>query len=127
MDQPGYCQTHIKQVRKWADKDRGNAADRGYNAEWQRQSRLFLRARPLCECNDCKTGKARQQKATVVDHIIPHRLWEAKQSGDPEQINAALALFWNQANWMPMSKAHHDKKTATQDGAFGRAAQGRGR
>jgi 5-methylcytosine-specific restriction endonuclease McrA len=32
--------------------------------------------------------------ATVVDHIIPHK-------GDQK-------LFWNQDNWQPLCKTHHD-------------------
>ena len=35
--------------------------------------------------------------ATVVDHIVPHR-------GDKK-------LFWDQSNWQPLCKEHHDKKT----------------
>ena len=43
--------------------------------------------------------------ATVVDHIIPAK-------GSPE-------LFWDEANWQPLCKYHHDAKTAREDGAFG--------
>lgn len=43
--------------------------------------------------------------ATVVDHITPH-------GGD-------VALFWDVANWQGLCKAHHDEKTAREDGGFG--------
>ena len=45
--------------------------------------------------------------ATVVDHIKPHH-------GDQR-------LFWDVGNWQSLCKAHHDSKTATEDGGFGRA------
>ncbi len=44
--------------------------------------------------------------ATVVDHIVPHK-------GDQQ-------LFWDTRNWQSMSKPCHDKKTAKEDGGFGR-------
>lgn len=40
-------------------------------------------------------------KATVVDHIIPHR-------GDNK-------LFWDKSNWQSLCKRCHDKKTMTED------------
>lgn len=45
--------------------------------------------------------------ATVVDHKIPHK-------GD-------MRLFWDRNNWQAMAKVCHDRKTAQEDGAFGRA------
>ena len=44
--------------------------------------------------------------AEVVDHIIPHR-------GD-------MMLFWDSRNWQGLTKADHDRKTATEDSGFGR-------
>jgi hypothetical protein len=43
--------------------------------------------------------------ANVVDHIIPHR-------GDME-------LFWDESNWQSMCEPCHNRKTASEDGAFG--------
>ena len=40
-------------------------------------------------------------KATVVDHIVPHR-------GDPK-------LFWDTDNWQALCKQCHDHKTMTED------------
>ena len=40
-------------------------------------------------------------KATVVDHIIPHR-------GDQK-------LFWDRGNWQALCKRHHDIKTGNED------------
>jgi 5-methylcytosine-specific restriction protein A len=43
----------------------------------------------------------RYRKATVVDHIIPHR-------GDEK-------LFWDRDNWQALCKSCHDHKTWTED------------
>jgi 5-methylcytosine-specific restriction protein A len=48
----------------------------------------------------------RQEAATVVDHIEPHR-------GD-------MKLFWDHKNWRPLCKRHHDRKTANEDSHRGR-------
>ena len=61
------------------------AAKRGYNRRWQKARKSYLEAHPLCvQC--AKQGK--YVRATVVDHIIPHR-------GDQK-------LFWDQNNWQPL-------------------------
>jgi len=47
------------------------------------------------------------ERAVVVDHIIPHR-------GD-------LALFWDEKNnWQALCHRCHSRKTAREDGGFGR-------
>ena len=89
-----YCDDHIalhpEEVR--------SAASRGYDARWRRLSKLFLLSHPLCvECQ----REGRYVKATVVDHIRPHR-------GDPE-------LFWDPSNWQALCKHHHDVKTRNED------------
>ncbi len=74
------------------------AAKRGYNRRWQKARKSYLEAHPLCvQC--AKQGK--YVRATVVDHIIPHR-------GDQK-------LFWDQNNWQSLCKSCHDKKTLTED------------
>ena len=75
-----------------------SASSRGYSTRWQKASKLYLSAHPLCEI--CmKRGK--YTKATVVDHIKPHR-------GDP-------ALFWDPTNWQALCKPCHDHKTGKED------------
>lgn len=94
-----YCEEH-KQKK---DQYRGTASERGYNARWQKARKHFLSLNPLCvECLADKYVVA----ATVVDHIKPHK-------GD-------YALFWDRKNWQALCKRHHDIKTATKDGGFGR-------
>lgn len=85
------------------DKQRGTAAQRGYDSAWRKARVFFLIKHPLCvHCENEGTIGA----ATVVDHIKPHK-------GDK-------ALFWDRANWQPLCKMHHDRKTVTEDGGFGR-------
>ena len=94
--EPGkqYCEKHLPlhpEVTR-------SAGRRGYGSRWQRESKQFLQSHPLCaEC--MKQG--RYTKATVVDHIKPHR-------GDPK-------LFWDRTNWQSLCKPCHDKKTLTED------------
>ena len=74
------------------------AAKRGYGSLWQKASKTFLQTHPLCvEC--MKQG--RYTKATVVDHIVPHR-------GDQK-------LFWDKSNWQSLCRHHHNVKTGHED------------
>ena len=91
-----YCSCHSyldATARQRTDQDRANAAQRGYGYKWQKTSKAFLRAHPLC----VRCGRV----AEVVDHIIPHR-------GDQK-------LFWDRNNWQPLCKQCHDRKTMTED------------
>ena len=73
---------------------RASAAERGYDKKWEKARKAFLRRNPLCAA--C-IAEGKLTPATVVDHIIPHR-------GDKR-------LFWDEANWQPLCKKHHDRKT----------------
>jgi len=92
-----------KQQRKRHDERRGTASQRLYGAAWQRARNAWLDEHPLCvrclEIDRTTTG-------SVVDHIIPHR-------GDYD-------LFWDRSNWQTLCETHHNQKTATEDGGFGR-------
>jgi 5-methylcytosine-specific restriction protein A len=85
-------------------------------------SAQFLKQHPLCMCEECLAGELRVRAATVVDHREPHRLEEAKRSGDSAAISRAWALFWSRSNWQAMAKDCHDAKTAREDGGFGNRA-----
>ena len=86
-----YCEAHAEFA---PDRLRGGAQARGYDKRWRRARAFFLKRHPLCaECQ----RQNQLTPATVVDHIIPHR-------GDK-------LLFWDEANWQPLCKACHDKKT----------------
>jgi 5-methylcytosine-specific restriction protein A len=88
---------------KARDKARGSAASRGYDTRWQAARARFLAAHRWCE--EC-TRAGRRVLATVVDHRTPHR--------------GNQALFWNEGNWSALCATHHNRKTATRDGGFGR-------
>lgn len=98
-----YCEVHKKEYRQQQDRERGTAAQRGYGSRWQKARLRYLRQHPLCvKCME----EGRLTPATVVDHIQPHK-------GDP-------VLFWDESNWQALCKPCHDRKTAWEDGGFGR-------
>ena len=66
---------------------------RGYDARWTKARATFLGQHPWCVM--CMRA-GQHLRATVVDHIVPHR-------GDPK-------LFWDEANWRPLCKPHHDRE-----------------
>ncbi|KEQ22865.1 HNH endonuclease [Paenibacillus tyrfis] len=97
-----YCPDHA-QLTQQKDRERGTAAQRGYDSKWRTARAGYLAKHPLCvECQRVGVIKA----AMVVDHIKPHK-------GDK-------ALFWDRGNWQPLCKHHHDVKTVREDGGFGR-------
>ena len=85
-------QSSKRRRQRQYDDQRGSAAKRGYDRQWQQLRRAFLRAHPLCiEC--AKEGAT--TPATEVDHIIPKR-----DRGTDE---------WD--NLQPLCKPHHSRKT----------------
>ncbi len=87
-----YCEEH-KQLHV-----RRSSTERGYGPKWQRARKQYLKAHPLCV--RCKAD-GKMVRATVVDHIVPHR-------GDEK-------LFWDESNWQALCKRCHDTKTMTED------------
>ena len=89
-----YCDKH----KPLHPEEQRPAAKRGYGSRWQKASKLFLAAHPLCvQC----AAKGKYVRATVVDHITPHR-------GNP-------TLFWDERNWQALCKKHHDQKTGREE------------
>lgn len=89
-----YCDEH-KQLHK---NDRAYASERGYGSKRQRERRRFSDSNPFCVK---RYEEGHLTKATVVDHIKPHR-------GDQK-------FFWNRGNWQPLCEHHHNVKTMTED------------
>lgn len=117
LDAPGRCEQHARQVRQQSDAERGTAHERGYTKRWHKARTTYLSRHPLCvEC----AKHDRVVPATDVDHIIPHRLKEALDSGDADRIARAQELFWDTKNWQSLCHPHHSRKTAREDGGFGR-------
>lgn len=80
--------------------------ERGYDSRWHKARSTYLKHHPLCvECS--KLGF--HVTATVVDHIIPHRLGAAINTGDTELVRAARLLFWDKTNWQSLCTSHHSK------------------
>jgi 5-methylcytosine-specific restriction enzyme A len=84
-----------------------SSTERGYGSRWQKAAAAYLAAHPIA-VDYFATHAGVVYAAEVVDHIIPHR-------GD-------MTLFWGPTNWQGLTKADHDRKTASEDGGFGRAA-----
>ncbi|SFK74856.1 hypothetical protein SAMN05216302_101449 [Nitrosomonas aestuarii] len=85
--------------------ERGSSSQRGYGSKWQGARELYLAQNPFCA--DHKE-RGRDVIATVVDHKIAPKLFEAKQSRDPERITRAHKLFWDRNNWQGLCKLCHD-------------------
>ena len=92
------------------EKDRGSSTQRGYGYRWQLIREIHLRKHPLCV--HCEAA-GRFTPATELDHIQPHK-------GDK-------VLFWEQTNRQGLCKSCHSRKTASEDGGFGNAAQSVGK
>lgn len=103
IDCAGLCETHTRLMQKQVDSKRGSAHQRGYTSRWQKARETYLQRNPLCKSHEAKGVIV---EATIVDHIIPHK-------GDQK-------LFWDTSNWQSLCKTCHDKKTASEDGGFGR-------
>jgi len=88
-----YCQQY-----QALHPQRESASKRGYNYKWRKRSQAYLRKHSLCV--KCLAG-GKYVAATVVDHIIPHRL-------NP-------SLMWDEGNWQALCKPCHDKKTGLED------------
>lgn len=73
-----YCSKH----KEFKLKERSTVTEGGYDSKWRTVRHRFLKVNPLCV--RCKE-EGRIVKATVVDHIIPHR-------GDKK-------LFCDESNW----------------------------
>lgn len=98
-----YCDKHQKEINKSYNK---SCRPYGYlynNRRWRKLRKQFLLEHPLCEV--CKKQGA-VTVADVVDHIKPHE-------GNEE-------LFWFESNWQALCKCCHDKKTAKEDGRWGK-------
>ena len=96
----GYCDKHSSDRLK----PRVSAAQRGYGYKWRKARENHLQLYPYCE--ECKRQGKPGVLATDVDHITPHK-------GDPD-------LFWDPNNWQSLCHECHSRKTAREDGGFGR-------
>lgn len=89
----GVCGSQRKERDRVLDERRGTAAQRGYDARWQRLRLMQLASEPLCR--DCKT-EGRVTMGVEVHHI------KAKRDGGEDSFE----------NLMTLCKSHHSKRTA---------------
>jgi 5-methylcytosine-specific restriction enzyme A len=107
---PGGCGALVERGRcavcapKSADRTRLSSTERGYGPRWQKFSKSYLAAHPLCVDPFHVHGEV-LVPATEADHIIPHK-------GD-------MVLFWAiDTNVQGLCKPCHSTKTAS-EGGFG--------
>ncbi|MBD8598754.1 HNH endonuclease signature motif containing protein [Pseudomonas sp. CFBP 8772] len=79
----------VAQPGSWRN-DKATSGQRGYTYAWQKASKAFILANPLCVMCD---ALGRVTATALVDHIQPHR-------GD-------MTLFWDRANWQPLCTYCH--------------------
>jgi len=104
----GRCPTCLTESRREAEKRRPKRYGRAYDGRWHAFSKRYLRNHPYCECPECAAlPEYRRPEATEVDHI------DGQGPSGPRG--------YDEGNCMAMSKSHHSRKTATQDGGFGHA------
>lgn len=100
-DNNKYCDKHINTVERkiFTVRTKSRQWHNKYNnAQWRKKSREFLRNNPYCvECGN---------KATITDHIIPHRGNEF--------------LFWSDENLQAMCQSCHTRKTFAENKNFNR-------
>lgn len=90
------CATHETE----AEMRRGNAADRGYDARWQRTRARYLRRHPMCQIPGCP------EAATDVDHTPTRRELVKRGVPDPDAERYLTGLC----------HPHHSQKTARENG-----------
>jgi len=102
-----YCREHARQQ----ERVRGSAARRGYDARWRKIRLQVLKSQPLCADpfgEHAERGEV--VLATEVDHIVP----------------LARGGTHARKNLQPLCKSCHARKTALEDGGFGRPQGGGG-
>ena len=104
------CEKHQNVNRQLHDQNRESASKRGYGHKWRKARETFLAIEENSYCAHCGADGVLAVEL-VVDHIVPHR-------GDK-------SLFWNRRNWQALCKSCHNKKTAREDGGFGRTGGGK--
>lgn len=98
-----YCDKHKKDIDNGYNKTNRPFKYLYNTSRWKTLRKQFLQEHPLCE--KCKKNGV-VNAAEVVDHIKPH---------EGNQI-----LFWDEINWQALCKCCHDKKTAKEDGRWGK-------
>lgn len=108
-----FCGKHEQAHARATEVRRPSAARRGYGRRWQRLRAIIIARDPVCTCTGrpgCPHGGARCILPTTdVDHIIPR-----EQGGEDSEENL-----------QGMCHGCHSRKTAQEDGGWGRQPTGR--
>lgn len=99
----GRCPEHRSEARRAADARRPSASERGYGHGWAKRRSEYLRFHPWCV--DCGGP------ATVPDHQ-PRSRAELVRQGNPDPD------AWH--HLVPRCERCHNRRTALEDGGFGR-------
>ena len=101
-----YCPDHSGLEDAQTDAQRPHSGARGYDYRWQKIRLMYLRAHPICEdpFEIHKRAGELAVAASDVDHITP------LQAGGTHA----------EENLQALCKSCHSKKTALQDGGWGR-------
>ena len=81
----GYCDKHQQEKFMRYDRYRKSAAQRGYNARWQRYRKIFLQEHPIC-------ANCRNAPASVVDHIKAIMIYFGMKLIIRRCVNVAMIL-----------------------------------
>ncbi|MGW7598128.1 HNH endonuclease signature motif containing protein [Streptomyces antimycoticus] len=94
-----------------ANRRRPSPTAKGYDARWQRTRAAYLRAHPLCECEECEQLPALlRPRATEVNHR--------------DGLGPLAPRGHDWSNLQAMTKAHHSRHTAKeQPGGWNDRAQ----
>lgn len=104
-----FCDYHRKMHQRNVSKSRGKELRRAYNSvRWIRFRNWYLQKNPLCV--KCEL-EGLTTPATDVDHIVPISTPEDPKFVDPDSVQS-------------LCHSCHSKKTATEDGGFGRKRKG---
>jgi 5-methylcytosine-specific restriction protein A len=89
---------------------RHNSTQRGYDVRWRKLSKAYLARHPHCAM--CARA-GRLVPATVVDHIVPHKL--------------DSVLFWDQLNWQSLcAPCHNGPKQSAERRGYSRTVDASG-
>lgn len=103
----GRCQKHRLEARRESDARRPSGTQRGWSKTWSAFSKDYLERHPMCECDDCALLPMwRRPAATDVDHTGGH--------------SRTCSHAYDERHLQALSHACHARKTAREDGSFGR-------
>lgn len=87
----GRCEKHTKQEQQRYDRQRGSAADRGYDYRWAKFREIYMRSHPLCVM--C------QHEGYIIKADLIHHIKPLDQGGSK----------YDEDNLMSVCQMHHEE------------------